>query len=207
MKRMFNSNGWGESRVYIIPYPFFKTFPPTATAPRHRRRATSGAPGGSPRNARRHGQPARPAADPWGPRRIKPHGRRMQKENACDYCVCVCPTLDKGSSTTTLSTLHGQGGQACHIQPGPTKLGCGRGSTKGRFGVYLQQLLKKLSNPPCLIHGGYMFPPINLFPAAELVVASPVQIVFETTCKQCSTIHLRRLFHIAVLRHPSHRRN
>ena len=24
-------------------------------------------------------------------------------------CVCVCPTLDKGSSTTTLSTLHGQG--------------------------------------------------------------------------------------------------
>ena len=27
-------------------------------------------------------------------------------------CVCVCPTLDKGSSTTTLSTLHEQGDQA-----------------------------------------------------------------------------------------------
>ena len=26
-----------------------------------------------------------------------------------------------------------QGGQACHIQPGPTKLGCDRGSTKGRL--------------------------------------------------------------------------
>ena len=146
-------------------------------------------------------------------RRIRgARGASSHTEGACKkrmhvITVCVCPTLDKGSSTTTLSTLHGQGGQACHIQPGPTKLGCGRGSTKGRFGVYLQQLLKKLSNPPCLIHGGYMFPPINLFPAAELVVASPVQIVFETTCKQCSTIHLRRLFHIAVLRHPSHRRN
>ena len=30
-------------------------------------------------------------------------------------CVCVCPPLDKGSSTTTLSTLHGQGRQARHI--------------------------------------------------------------------------------------------
>ena len=49
-------------------------------------------------------------------------------------CVCVCPPLDKGFSTTT---FHRQGGQACHIQPGPTKLGCDRGSTKGRFGVYL----------------------------------------------------------------------
>ena len=31
-----------------------------------------------------------------------------------------------------------QGGQACHIRPGPTKLGRERGSTKGRLGVYLQ---------------------------------------------------------------------
>ena len=33
-----------------------------------------------------------------------------------------------------------------------------------------------------------MFPPINPFPAAELVTASSVQIDFEATCKQCSTI-------------------
>ena len=115
-------------------------------------------------------------------------------------CVCVCQPLGQGFPTATST-------QACHIQPGPTKLGCDRGRTRGRFGVYLPQLLKKLSNPPCLIHGGCMFPPINLFPAAELVTASPVQIDFATTWKQCSTIHLRRLFHLAVLRLSSHRGN
>ena len=49
-------------------------------------------------------------------------------------CMYVCPPLDKGFPSTTPIR---QGGQACHIQPGPTKLGCDRGSTKGRFGVYL----------------------------------------------------------------------
>ena len=37
-------------------------------------------------------------------------------------CVCVCPTLDKGSSTTTLSTLHGQGDTAPDCRPCLTKL-------------------------------------------------------------------------------------
>ena len=50
------------------------------------------------------------------------------------------------------------------------------------------QRLHKLSNPLGLIHGGYMFPPTNPFPAAELVTASIVQIDFEATCEQCSTI-------------------
>ena len=50
------------------------------------------------------------------------------------------------------------------------------------------QRLHKLSNPLGLIHGDYMFPPTNPFPAAELVTASIVQIDFEATCEQCSTI-------------------
>ena len=55
-------------------------------------------------------------------------------EKAPKPATCVCPPLDKGFPSTTPIR---QGGQACHIQPGPTKLGCDRGSTRGRFGVYL----------------------------------------------------------------------
>ena len=129
-----------------------------------------------------------------------------------DLCVCVCQPLGQGFPTATSTPtfypqFHRQGGKASGDKPCPTKLSRWRGSTQGRFGVYLPQLLQKLSNPPCLIHGGCMFPPINLFPAAELVTASPVQIDFATTWKQCSTIHLRRLFHLAVLRLSSHRGN
>ena len=51
--------------------------------------------------------------------------------------VCVCPTLDKGFSTTTLSTLHEQGGKASGDKPCPTKLRRWRGSTERRLGVYL----------------------------------------------------------------------
>ena len=46
-------------------------------------------------------------------------------------CVCVSHSVQRVSQYV-------QGGQACHIRPGPTKLGCDRGSTKGRLGVYLQ---------------------------------------------------------------------
>ena len=136
-----------------------------------------------------------------------------QSVRACvRVCVCVCQPLGQGFPTATSTPtfypqFHRQGGKASGDKPCPTKLSRWRGSTKGRFGVYLPQLLQKLSNPPCLIHGGCMFPPINLFPAAELVTASPVQIDFATTWKQCSTIHLRRLFHLAVLRLSSHHGN
>ena len=63
--------------------------------------------------------------------------RRCEERREAATCVCVCPALDKGFSTTTISTLHEQGGQACHIQPGPTKLGCDGGCTERRLGVYL----------------------------------------------------------------------
>ena len=127
-------------------------------------------------------------------------------------CVCVCPPLDKGllstdSTTTRFTTDPQAGGPGLSHPTWPNEAGCDRGSTKGRFGVYLPRLVQKLSNPLCLIHGGCMFTPINLFHAAELVTASPVQIDFATTWKQFSTIQLRRLFHLAVLRLSSHRGN
>ena len=37
------------------------------------------------------------------------------------------------------NVINMQGGQAYHTQPGPTKLGCDRGSTKGRFDMYLHR--------------------------------------------------------------------
>ena len=53
--------------------------------------------------------------------------------------VCACVTL------RPKELFLYAGGQACHIQPGPTKLGCDTGSTKGRLGVHLQlKLLAKL---------------------------------------------------------------
>ena len=62
--------------------------------------------------------------------------------------VCVCHPLYQRVQCHCFHCHRStrQGDQACHIQPGPTKLGCDRGSTRGRFGVYLPQLLHKLSN-------------------------------------------------------------
>ena len=88
----------------------------------------------------------------------KPRAVRVFLGFVC-VCVCVCVSTP---GQRVINQLR-QGGQACHIQPGPTKLGCDRGSTKGRFGVYLPQLLHKLSNPIGLIHGGCMSPPTNRF--------------------------------------------
>ena len=70
---------------------------------------------------------------PWS----KSSFSRMRSEGFPSFeCVCVCHTLFLRVSSCPHFPRR-QGGQACHIQPGPTKLGCDRGSTKGRFGVYL----------------------------------------------------------------------
>ena len=85
--------------------------------------------------------------------------------NTSPFTVCVCVStpgqrvFHRHLLHQFSTKFHSQGGQACHIQPGPTKLGCGRGSTKGRFGVYLQQLLHKLSNLFCCFHGSSCYHP------------------------------------------------
>ena len=82
-------------------------------------------------------------------------------------CVCVCPTLDKGFSTTTLFILHEQGGKASGDEPCPTKLSRWRGSTKGRFGVYLPLNLCTSCSTLGLFHGGFtILPPNPLFPSS-----------------------------------------
>ena len=55
---------------------------------------------------------------------MPPFGRRV--------CVCVCNPWTHRAPFGVV-----QGGQACHILPGPTKPGCNRGCIKGRLDVYL----------------------------------------------------------------------
>jgi hypothetical protein len=56
------------------------------------------------------------------------------------YSACVCVyTVCHIQFWKCFNVINMQGGQAYHIQPGPTKLGCDRGSTKERFDVYLHR--------------------------------------------------------------------
>ena len=78
-------------------------------------------------------------------------------------CLCVCASVCAHPFTQSMvfgiicanhmwACMHScathldlQGGQAYHIHPGPTKLGCNRGSIKGRFVMYPRFGLKLLN--------------------------------------------------------------
>ena len=63
--------------------------------------------------------------------------RRMCLETCKEVSVCVC--ANPSYTGRGMNLIEYAVGQAYHIQPGPTKLGCDRGSIKGRFDVYLHQ--------------------------------------------------------------------
>ena len=89
--------------------------------------------------------------------------------------LCVCPTLDKGSFTTTLSTLHRQGRVA--LPPYHTQRSCGREWEAGPDQPCVPaELLTTLSNWLCLIPWFFMLSPPNLLVpsscAADLFAAA-----------------------------------
>ena len=113
-------------------------------------------------------------------------------------CVCVSTPGQRVFHRHLLhqfsTKFHSQGGQACHIQPGPTKLGCGRGSTKGRFGVYLRPTSAKAVQFHVLFPWWFtILPPNLLFPsscAGGLIAAALRQ--------QCLTFQVIGPMHLSV---------
>ena len=107
-------------------------------------------------------------------------------------CVCVCPTLDKGFSTTTLSTLHEQGGredlqgsaQRSSLQdPRMRKL------ITSVYLLVLSQAVTPLVH--FLFHGSSRFPPHkHSSPAA----VQPVRVSAACECQHCSTIQFKLTF-------------
>ena len=96
-------------------------------------------------------------------------------KKAPNAATCVCPTLDKGSFTTTLSTLHRQGRVA--LPPYHTQRSCGREWEAGPDQPCVPaELLTTLSNWLCLIPWFFMLSPPNLLVpsscAADLLAAA-----------------------------------
>ena len=84
-------------------------------------------------------------------------------------------------------------GQACHIQPGPTKLGCDRGSTKGRFGVYLPLNFCTSCSTLGLLHGGFTILPPNV-----LVPSSCAAGLIAQLCSRVFRVQLETMFNHTV---------
>ena len=110
-------------------------------------------------------------------------------------------------------SFHKQGGQACHIQPGPTKLGCDRGSTERRLGVYLRKkLLIKLFHSRFVCMVLHDFHPINIrpqqlrsrFACPPLGSANFVSTIqFKLTFSPCCSIAFLPNETIALTENPS----
>ena len=99
-------------------------------------------------------------------------------------CVCVCPTLDKGSFTTTLSTLHRQGRVA--LPPYHTQRSCGREWEAGPDQPCVPAVLSSCDStlPLVCCHGGSMILPQNLPFAAFILQLSRADRSFSRLDQQ-----------------------
>ena len=109
----------------------------------------------------------------WGCRFISWGGPvwdpKIAQESRDSVCVCVCPPLDKGSSTTTLSMLFNYLGQppfigrgveqACRAPLNKALCSVLRISARTLADVPARSFTSCYSNLPLLIHGSSRFPP------------------------------------------------
>ena len=106
--------------------------------------------------------------------------------------MCVCPTLDKGFSTTTLSTLHEQGGRE-DLQ-GSAQRSSLQDPRMRKLITSVYLLVPSQAVTPLfhfLLHGSSRFPPHkHSSPAA----VQPVRVSAACECQHCSTIQFKLTF-------------
>ena len=132
-------------------------------------------------------------------------------EKAPKPATCVCPPLDKGSSTTTLSTLHGQGGSdpfSSHCLTKTLLIGCDirRGRSPNVPAEFSTRCHPTL---PLFDSWSFMFPPPNLSFAADLSRQFTTADMQPSQAKQSMFKHFQvvGLFAMLFYRLPSQRGN